>query len=76
MNSIADTQHLRAAVVKAMADQGLTAYAVAKQSQGAVSEDAVQRFVTGRASLGSDKLAAVCDVLGLRLTQAKKAAKV
>jgi hypothetical protein len=73
MSAIADVDHLRAAVIAAMAAQGITAYAVAKKSQGAVGEDAVRRFVAGRVSLGSDKLAAVCDVLGLRLTHAHKA---
>lgn len=56
----------RACVVRA--DRlGLTAYAIAKATGGAVSDDHVKDFLAGRHSMGSHKLQHVLRVLGLEL---------
>lgn len=56
---------IRAAVKARMAERGLSAYAVAKLTDGRVSDDAVQRYLAGTRSLTSGLLQHVLDALGL-----------
>ncbi len=48
---------------------GLTSYAIAKASDGAVSEDHIQDFLNKRKSMGSHKLQHVLRVLGLKISE-------
>lgn len=51
---------------------GLSAYAVAKATQGKVSDDHVAAFFAGRKEMGSHRLDAVLAVLGLEVTEKGK----
>lgn len=55
-------------MVARAAELGLTAYAIALRTDGRASEDAVKDYLTGRSSLGSERLHHVLRVLGLRIT--------
>lgn len=59
---------IQARVISRAEELGLTAYAIAKASGGAVSEDHVQAYLTRRKSMGSHKLQHVLRALGLELT--------
>ncbi len=48
---------------------GLTSYAIAKASEGAVSEDHVRDYLTRAKSMGSHKLQHVLRVLGLKISE-------
>lgn len=48
---------------------GLSSYAIAKATDGAVSEDHVQDFLARRKSMGSYKLQHVLRVLGLKISE-------
>lgn len=61
------TKTIREAVRAAAERHGLTAYAVAKATDGAVSDDMLKRFFEGRSDLTSGKVDAVLRVLGLVL---------
>lgn len=54
-------------VIAQAAELELTAYAIAQQTEGAVSEDHVRDYLTRRKSMGSHKLQHVLKVLGLKL---------
>lgn len=56
---------IREAVRAAAESRGLTAYAVAKATDGAVSDDMLKRYFADRSDLTSAKLDAVFRVLGL-----------
>ena len=56
-------QTIRAAVVAAKDRLGLTAYAIARQTNGAVSDDMLRLYLTGKSDLTSEKLDAVLRVL-------------
>lgn len=45
----------------------LSSYAIAAMTGGAVSEDAVRRYITGRTAINSTALAHVLSVLGLTI---------
>lgn len=57
---------LQSAIIARAAELELTAYAIAKATNGAVSEDHVQAYLTRRKSMGSHKLQHVIRVLGPR----------
>ena len=60
--------------ITARAEQlGLTAYAIAKRCE--MSPEAVKRYLTGRCSLNSRYVSAICEVLGLELRPVKKGHK-
>jgi hypothetical protein len=63
---------VQARVIARAAELGLTAYAVAKLTGGAVSEDHVHAYLTRRKSMGSHKLQHVLRALGLTLTLAEE----
>lgn len=54
-------------VIKRAAQLGLTSYAIAQMTGGAVSEDHVRAYLTHRKSMGSHKLQHVLRVLKLRV---------
>lgn len=56
---------IRARVIARAKELGLTAYAIAKATDGGVSEDHVHDYLTHRKSMGSHKLQHVLSVLGL-----------
>ncbi len=56
------------AVIARAAALGMTAYAIAQASNGAVSDDHVQAYLTRRKSMGSHKLQHVLSALGLTVT--------
>lgn len=58
---------IRATVNARAYELNLTAYAIAKATNGQVSEDAVRNFLAGRSSLTVAKLQALLPVLGLEL---------
>lgn len=62
--------HIRQTIQDRAATLGLSAYAIAKQAE--LDPQTVKRYLTGSQSLSSERIAAVCDVLGLRLKAAKK----
>lgn len=55
----------RAAVIARAAQLDLNPLAIAKATDGAVSDDAVRRYLQGTADLTTAKADAVCRVLGL-----------
>lgn len=60
--------------VKARAEKlGMSSYAIAKATGDVVSEDAVRKYLTGKQSLGSDRLSLVLAVVGLRLVPTRPA---
>lgn len=56
---------IRDIVVARAENLGLSAYAIAKASNGAVSEDAVKRYMMGRGDITTGKLDAVFRALSL-----------
>jgi DNA-binding transcriptional regulator YdaS (Cro superfamily) len=62
---------IRAAVVARAAALNLNPLAIAKATDGAVSDDALRRYLQGTADLTTAKADAVCRVLGLSPPQAK-----
>lgn len=58
---------IRAAVVAAAARLDLNPYALAKATDGAVSDDQIRRYLAGTTDLTSARLDAVFRVLGLRV---------
>ena len=54
-------------VIARAAELQLTAYAIAKRTDGAVSPDHVQDYLQRRKSMGSHKLQHVLNVLGLTI---------
>lgn len=48
---------------------GLTSYAIAKSTDGAVSEDHVRAYILREKSMGSHKLQHVLRVLGLKISE-------
>lgn len=66
---------IRAAVLDAAARHGMTAYAIAKATNGAVSDDMLRLYFVGKSSLTSEKLSAVFAVFGLKVTESKKRAQ-
>ena len=66
----ADTDWIQSAVIARARELGLTAYAIAKATDGAVSEDHVRAYLTRRKSMGSHKLQHVLRVLGMTLVVA------
>jgi len=62
---------IQAAVIQQAEGMGLSAYAIAKATGWAVSEDHVRDFLTRRKSMGSHKLQHVLSVLGVRLEGAE-----
>jgi hypothetical protein len=59
---------VQATVMARALELGLTAYAIAQRTGGAVSEDHIQAYLTRRKSCGSHKLQHIFRALGLRLT--------
>jgi hypothetical protein len=66
---------IRDAVAERAAELALSAYAIAKATNGAATEDSVRRYLTGATSLSSARLAAVLTVLGLTLAAADRPPK-
>jgi hypothetical protein len=62
------TDWVQARVIERAAELGLTAYAIAQRTEGAVSEDHVRAYLTKSKSMGSHKLQHVLRVLGLTIT--------
>lgn len=58
---------IRDKVALAAKARGLSAYALAKRTEGKVSIRQVQRYLAGSSSLTSELLQHVLDVLGLRV---------
>lgn len=57
--------------ITARADQlGLTAYAIGRET--GIDPGTVRRYLTGRCSLNSRYVSAICDVLGLELKPTKR----
>jgi hypothetical protein len=56
---------IRAAVVERAAALDLTAGAIARQTEGVVSDDMLRLYLTGKSDLTSAKLDAVFRVLGM-----------
>lgn len=71
LEKMTDHDHLRTAIIARAAKLGMTAYAIARDA-GGPSKDAVRRYMAGETDLKSSYVAAVCRVLGLELTAAKK----
>jgi hypothetical protein len=63
---------IRAAVYQRAMALGLTAYAIARDSGGAVKETLVRRYLTGRQDVTSVRLGAILRVLGLELREKRK----
>lgn len=59
---------IQEAVIARAAELGLTAYALAKLTGGAVSEDHVKDYLERRKSMGSHKLQHLLAALGLTVT--------
>ena len=57
----------RAIITKRMAKRNLTAYAVAKLSDGRISQTHVRNFLSGKKSLSIERLVVVLSVCGLVL---------
>lgn len=55
-------------VAKRAAQLGMTPYAIAKATNGQVSDDAIRLYLRGDYSIGSAKLQHVLDALGLIVT--------
>lgn len=62
------TDWMQQRVIARAQELGLTAYAIAKATGGAVSEDHVKNYLERRASMGSHKLQHVLRVLRLDVT--------
>lgn len=62
---------IRDAVIRRAAELGLTAYAIARDSGGAVNEDTVRAYLTGRKDMTGRRLGAVLRVLGLEVRKGK-----
>ncbi len=62
---------IRAAVIDRAAALGLTAGAIAKATNGAVSDDMLRLYLTGRSDLTSAKVDALFLVLGLVVADAQ-----
>lgn len=58
---------IQARVIARAAELGLTSYAIAKATDGKVSEDHVRNYLTRSSSMGSHKLQHVLKVLGLTI---------
>ena len=58
---------IRSIVIKRAARLDMTAYAIARDTKGAVSPDQVQRFMAGTGDITSARLDAVMKVLGLEI---------
>jgi transcriptional regulator with XRE-family HTH domain len=58
-------QNYRKIVKLALQERGMTVYELAKLS--CVCRSTLGRWLSGRTRIGDNKLAAVCDVLGLEL---------
>ena len=54
---------------------GLSSYEISKRCDGSPNKEAVRRYMTGRADLGSSYVAKICEVLGLELRPVKKSKK-
>jgi hypothetical protein len=59
---------IRARVVERAGELDLTAYALAKMTEGKVSKDTVGRYLSGRGSISSDRLQHLLTALGLTVT--------
>lgn len=62
-------------VIARAAALGLTSYAIAKNTNGRVSEDHVRDYLTRRKSMGSHKLQHVLLALGLEVRPASRSAR-
>lgn len=67
----ANRDWIQDACIRRARDLDMTAYAVARDTDGAVSENHVRQYLSRRASMGSHKLKHVLRVLGLTITPAK-----
>ena len=62
--------------VSARADElGLTAYAISRLCGGSPSPEATKRYLTGRCSLNTRYVSAICEVIGLELKPSKSRTK-
>lgn len=61
------TATIRAAVTERAAALGLNPYSLARQTEGAVSDDQLRRYLAGTHDLTGEKLDAVFRVLGLAI---------
>jgi hypothetical protein len=59
------TDAIHAAVVARAAELGMTAYAIARATDGAVNADTMAKYMRGGYAMGSDRLSHVLRVLGL-----------
>jgi len=69
-----DPDWLRPLIDARMTALGLSSYAVAQRTRGAVNEDTLRKYLRGLASLRADKLAPILRALGLSLTARADAA--
>ena len=63
------SDQIQEAVIARAAKLGLSAYAVAKATEGAVSENHVRCYLTREKSMGSHKLQHIFRALGLKITE-------
>lgn len=63
---------IRNAVIAAADRHGLTAYALAKATEGKVSESQMHRFFSGECHMSTEKLQHILPLLGLRISGGKK----
>lgn len=63
---------IQEAVISRAAELGMTAYAIAKATDGAVTETHVRDYMQRRSSMGSHKLQHVLTALGLVIVAGRK----
>lgn len=69
------TNHLQTTIATRAEQLGLSSYEISKRCYGSPNKEAVRRYLTGRADLGSSYVAKICEVLGLELRVVKKIKK-
>jgi hypothetical protein len=62
-----DADKIRAKIVERAEQLGMTPYAIAKKCE--IDPGTIKRYFTGRCSLSSRYVSAICDVLGLELRE-------
>lgn len=62
-------------IVAAAHEQGVTAYRLAKLSEGRISQTHAYRMLAGEGGVTLEKALAACDVLGVKVTARKPRAR-
>lgn len=63
---------IRTAIREAAEREGLTAYAIAKSLDGAITQDMIRLYFRGESDLASRRLALLAGAVGLELKVARK----